>query len=127
VTIGSIHHINIRASSELIARLRQFYCEVVGLRQGWRPPFASRGYWLYAGEDPVLHLVEFDDERGTALPAGVVDHIAFHCAELEPVIARLRSHGIEFSLTQVPVLGDTQLLFRDPLEIGVELTVSKRV
>lgn len=122
MTIGSIHHVNIRARREDIARLRQFYCEIVGLRQGWRPPFASRGYWLYADEEPVLHLVESDD----AAPAGGVDHIAFHCAGLEPIIERLRNHGIEFSLTQVPVLGDTQLLFRDPLGIGVELTVSKR-
>jgi hypothetical protein len=40
------------------------------------------------------------------------------------MIERLRSRGIEFELTHVPSLGDQQLLIRDPLGIGVELTMS---
>jgi len=113
--------VNIRAPATDIAKLRDFYCEIVGLREGWRPPFESRGYWLYAGPHPVVHLVEGAGDAGKASGGGV-DHVAFRCSDLEPMIERLQKSGIDFSLTRVPTLGDQQLLFRDPLGIGVELT-----
>jgi catechol 2,3-dioxygenase-like lactoylglutathione lyase family enzyme len=121
VTIEAIHHVNIRAPATDIAKLRQFYCEIVGLREGWRPPFESRGHWLYAGVLPLVHLVE---AQGPAAPAsqGCVDHVAFRCSDLAPMIERLEKGGVEYQLTRVPTLGDQQLLFRDPLGIGVELT-----
>jgi catechol 2,3-dioxygenase-like lactoylglutathione lyase family enzyme len=118
VTIEAIHHVNIRAPATDIAKLRQFYCDIVGLREGWRPPFNSRGHWLYAGGQPIVHLVESDEAHG---PSRGVDHVAFLCADLAPMIERLRDRGIEFQLTEVQPLGQ-QLLFRDPLGIGVELT-----
>jgi hypothetical protein len=40
------------------------------------------------------------------------------------MIERLRNRGIEYQLSRVPSLGDEQLLFRDPLGIGVELTAA---
>ena len=119
MTIEAIHHVNIRAPATDIAKLKGFYCEIVGLRDGWRPPFNSRGHWLYAGSQPVVHLVEDDDASKTS---GGVDHVAFRCTDLAPMIERLRNNGIGFELSQVPCLGDQQLLFRDPLGIGVELT-----
>jgi catechol 2,3-dioxygenase-like lactoylglutathione lyase family enzyme len=123
VTIESIHHVNIRAPATDIAKLRQFYCEIVGLSEGWRPAFESRGHWLYAGPHPVVHLVEGDGDAGTTSGGGV-DHVAFRCSDLAPMIERLRNRRIKFTLTQVPSLGDQQLLFRDPLGIGVELNMS---
>jgi len=121
VTIEAIHHVNIRAPARDLAKLRQFYCEIVGLREGWRPPFESRGHWLYAGIHPVVHLVEGVGEAGS-VSSGPVDHVAFSCSDLEPVIARLRTRGIEFQLSRVPSLGNQQLQFHDPLGMGVELT-----
>jgi catechol 2,3-dioxygenase-like lactoylglutathione lyase family enzyme len=124
VTIEAIHHVNIRAPATDIAKLKQFYCEIVGLREGWRPPFKSRGSWLYAGTQPIVHLVEDERDADSNASKGCVDHVAFRCSDLAPMIERLRSSGIEFQLTQVPSLGRQQLLFRDPLGIGVELNVS---
>ena len=123
MTIEAIHHVNIRAPATDIVKLRQFYCEIVGLRDGWRPPFESRGHWLYAGPHPVVHLVEGDDAGGTPSGGGV-DHVAFRCSDLAPMIERLRNSGIGFELTRVPSLECQQLLFRDPLGIGVELTTA---
>jgi catechol 2,3-dioxygenase-like lactoylglutathione lyase family enzyme len=124
--IDAIHHVNIRAPAGDIAKLRQFYCDILGFREGWRPPFESRGHWLYAGTHPVLHLVEGDAGAATA-SAGIVDHVAFRCSDLAPVIEKLRGRGIEFRLMRVPSLGDQQLQFRDPLGLGVELNVGEQV
>jgi catechol 2,3-dioxygenase-like lactoylglutathione lyase family enzyme len=127
VTIEAIHHVNIRAPAKDIARLKQFYCEIVGLREGRRPPFTSQGHWLYAGEQPIVHLVAGGGEDGgPSTAARGVDHVAFRCADLAPMIERLRSRGIDFQLSEVQPLGQ-QLLFRDPLGIGVELTTSTGV
>lgn len=45
-----IDHINIRAPAGLLDEVREFYCAIFGLEEGFRPAFASQGYWLYAGE-----------------------------------------------------------------------------
>ena len=122
--IRSIDHVNIRAPADDIARLRQFYCDVVGLTDGWRPGFESRGHWLYAGTQPLVHLVEgeaagADDD--TKVRRGV-DHISFRSDDLDGFIERLRERGVEFRLSTVPTLNQRQLLIRDPLGGGVEIT-----
>ena len=44
--------------SDDIEATREFYCQVVGLRVGERPPLEFPGYWLYAGATPCLHIAE---------------------------------------------------------------------
>jgi catechol 2,3-dioxygenase-like lactoylglutathione lyase family enzyme len=52
-----LHHFNFHAPPELIARLRDFYVEVIGLEEGPMPGKASfPAYWLYLGDTPVVHL-----------------------------------------------------------------------
>jgi catechol 2,3-dioxygenase-like lactoylglutathione lyase family enzyme len=120
VSIRSIDHVNIRAPADDIARLRQFYCDVVGLTEGWRPAFESRGYWLYAGTRPLVHLVEAEAEV-TGVHGGV-DHISFRSDDLDGFVSRLRSRGVQFQMSLVPTLNQRQLLIRDPLGVGVEIT-----
>ena len=121
MSIEAIDHVNIRASAGDVAKLKRFYCDVVGLREGWRPGFESRGHWLYAGEKPVIHLVESADQSAVTR-AGGVDHLAFRCLSLELFKVRLQTLGIEYQLSRVPELGNEQLLFRDPVGIGVEIS-----
>ena len=114
---------NIRAPAADIARLKQFYCDVLGLAEGWRPPFESRGFWLYAGRHPLVHLVEGDSGQSAVAGPGI-DHIAFRCADLDLCMARLRERGLEYRVTQVPTLGQRQIVLRDPLGTGVEITAA---
>lgn len=120
MSIRAIDHVNIRAPADDIAKLRTFYCDVVGLSDGWRPPFESRGHWLYAGRHPIVHLVEGEAGQANASPAGV-NHVSFRSDDFEGFIERLRKRGIEFQVSRVPTLGHRQLLVRDPLGIGVEV------
>jgi hypothetical protein len=60
-----------------IESTRRFYCDVVGLRVGERPPLAFPGYWLYAGATPCLHIAE----RGP---------YSAHAAAMGPASRRLR-------------------------------------
>ena len=52
--ILGLDHYNLCAPRELLEELREFYTDTVGLTVGYRPPFDSAGYWLYAGEQAVL-------------------------------------------------------------------------
>jgi catechol-2,3-dioxygenase len=120
--VHAIDHVNIHANAALLAELKDFYEAALGLQAGRRPPFASRGHWLYAAGQPVLHLVEDEAvrdprQRGTA----DVDHVAFSCADLPAFEERLRARGIPFRRTTVPQTSVVQLFLQDPAGNGVEL------
>lgn len=120
--ILSIAHINLRVSPDQIREVRDFYCKVLGLTEGWRPPFASRGYWLYAADAPIVHLVETSADESAHSRAGAIDHVALQCSDYEGTIARLQECGVSFKTSRVPEVGDIQLMFKDPVGVGVELS-----
>ncbi|HWW61067.1 MAG TPA: VOC family protein [Thermoanaerobaculia bacterium] len=114
----AIDHINIAGPSDLIARCRTFYTEILGLIDGHRPPFRSRGFWLYAGDQPVVHLTE-NDRNGAQ--SGPFNHFAFACEGIDDAIARLEAHAIPFERDDVPATRQTQLFLKDPAGISLEL------
>ncbi|MFO1252522.1 MAG: diguanylate cyclase [Inhella sp.] len=115
-------HYNLRAEWSVLEQLRDFYVEVVGLQAGPRPPFASRGFWLYAGGQDVLHLSEArPGERREPHASGSFDHVAFRCRGLAACEQRLAGRGIAVRRSGVPGTGIVQLFLRDPVGNGVEL------
>jgi len=106
-------------------QLKAFYTEVVGLVDGFRPTSAKRGYWLYAGNHAVLHLVE--DEARKEWDSSCLDHIAFKCRGLAETRARLTDNGVDFRTAAISELNQTQLFFHDPVGIGVELNFDEVV
>ena len=123
MTVLRIDHINIAGSPDLIARCRDFYVDVLGLSDGHRPPFRSRGFWLYAGGAPVVHLTERTADA--AAHAGPFAHYAFACESLDAVTAKLKEHAIEFTIDHVPLTKQTQLFMRDPAGVPLELNFGR--
>jgi catechol-2,3-dioxygenase len=120
-------HYNLRAPRALLDELRDFYCEVVGLTVGHRPPFRSFGYWLYAGEHAVLHLSEAaPDENRPAQPAGTFDHAAFRCTDRAAYEGKLASRGIKYRVAVVPATQQLQIFLTDPAGNGVELNFANQ-
>ena len=120
--VTGFSHYNLRADRATLDALREFYVDLVGMRVGSRPPFASFGYWLYIGEQAVLHLSEArSHERRLPHANGTFDHVAFECVGLAQFEAHLRARGIAFRRTHVPLLDLWQLFFVDPAGNGVEL------
>jgi catechol-2,3-dioxygenase len=117
----ALNHYNIRAGQPLIGRVRDFYVDVIGLAEGWRPPFDFPGHWLYAGESAVLHLVETSAAQSTPPPAGTLDHVAFTCTGIAAFEQKLREHGLDYRKAGVPGTGLQQLFVQDPAGNGVEL------
>lgn len=120
--VHAFDHYNLRAARPVLEELRAFYCEVVGLTVGERPPLRRFGYWLYAGDKPVLHLSEADDAESRSRTAVTTfAHAAFNSTGRAEFVERLRARGIAFRTGHVPQLDLDQLFFHDPAGNGVEL------
>jgi catechol 2,3-dioxygenase-like lactoylglutathione lyase family enzyme len=106
--------------SDQLQATRNFYVEVLGLIEGPRPPFPVPGFWLYAGEQPVLHVVgvlKMPEPR-----RGVLDHMAFHARDLQTMCTHLTQHGVSFRIIRSPGVERTwQLFMQDPNGVEVEL------
>ena len=99
---------------------KRFFCELLGLREGDRPDFSSKGHWLYSGDQAIVHLSlseqHFPNER-----QGYFDHVAFQTSELPDLLQRLDSAGIIYSSNHVSQLGMTQVFLKSPSATGIEV------
>lgn len=120
--------------SKDLEKTRAFYCDVLGLRAGPRPPFDFAGLWIYAGDVACVHVAlrsSYDATARTAAnPAdpvdhgsGSVDHIAFAATDYDELVARFEQHGVRYRATRVPGKDLRQLFVFDPDGIQIEINV----
>ncbi len=132
-----LNHFSIRTLD--LPACQQFYCDVLGLAVGPRPPFPFPGLWLYAGDTAVyanaaVHIIGIDrsdpvglqqylgDRAETSLQGtGAVDHLAFFSTGLAAALVRMRKHGVPFRERTVPVLDLHQVFVDDPNGVVIEL------
>lgn len=115
-----LDHYNI-APRDLDTTVR-FYTEIIGLTNGYRPPFGVPGAWLYCGDRAVVHLLPLANAKDA--PTGRLDHIAFWATDLPGIVENLRRHDYPFQVRTIPSAGIHQLFVRDPDGIQVELSFS---
>ena len=116
--IRALDHVNIRTAD--FAATKAFLTDVLGLAEGWRPPFPFPGAWLYAGDKDVVHLVEVDrpaaDSAGSSL-----DHFAFDIADYDEALRRIEATGLAFRALTTPGTSVRQIFVRDPNGVTIEL------
>jgi glyoxylase I family protein len=123
MTVKRIDHFNIRASEPLVEELREFYCDLIGLSVGFRPPFDEPGYWLYAGDLAILHLsVAGDGEIPVSQVETTMNHVALECADQSVFEQLLADRGIRYESASVPGTTVRQLFLQDPAGNGIELS-----
>jgi catechol 2,3-dioxygenase-like lactoylglutathione lyase family enzyme len=133
----SLNHYSIRTAD--LEACESFYCGLLGLVVGPRPPFPFPGLWLYAGDTSVwgnaaVHIVGIDknDPEGlkqylgdrdvsTLQGTGVVDHVAFFATGLAGMLDKLRERGLPLRERTVPLLNLHQVFVDDPNGVVVEL------
>jgi catechol-2,3-dioxygenase len=122
MAIVGINHYNLRGSLKDLEGIRDWYRDTIGLEVGPRPPFGNRGYWLYAGTHPILHLSEEGPGESHPMPGrGTFDHVALACTDFDAMSARLKSLGIAHRTADVPLTHTRQIFLHDPAGNGVEL------
>ena len=123
--ICGINHYNLRATPEIIEKLKKFYIEIVGLKLGHRPPFKNGGYWLYANDKDVLHLsFSKNDITNELHVSSTFDHMAFTAENEMDHINVLKENNIDYIIREVPEIGNRQIFFKDPAGNGIELIFS---
>jgi catechol 2,3-dioxygenase-like lactoylglutathione lyase family enzyme len=121
MAITGINHINIELSAEQLPREIEFYQDVLGLKSGFRAKSKRDGAWLYAGNQPVIHLSV--SEMPLTTQNTNFNHVALACHGLASVVRDLNINGIEYSLEQRSLADKemTQIFFFDPVGIKIEL------
>lgn len=117
MAIAGMNHFTVLA--EDLEATRDFYIDLLGLEDGYRPPLGFPGAWLYSNGQAVLHII-----AGRPLPehrAGVLDHMAFSATNLAATVAKFKSRGIEYSLRRQNEANTWQLFCFDPNGAKVEL------
>jgi catechol 2,3-dioxygenase-like lactoylglutathione lyase family enzyme len=121
----SLNHFTIQVGD--LEATKRFYTEIVGLTVGDRPPLDFPGYWLYCGGVPTVHLIynRTGDKPIEGVPdTGRLDHIAFASTGLRDIRTKLQLHGIKYEERVLPRINMTQLFYRDPDGIAIEMNFS---
>ena len=126
--LQNLNHVLVLAND--LEETRDFYVDVLGLEDGYRPPFPFAGHWIYLGGRAVVHVAENrsylytrDQGRDGSADAdtGSIDHIAFEATGLREMIATLEKRGIDARHRRVPDLDLHQVFVRDPNGVLIEL------
>lgn len=119
--ILSINHIQLVADKDLVIQLKNFYCDVVGLAEGFRPTFERFGFWLYIGDKDVLHLITPKEGDGRSSKKSSFDHVAFKATNYEDILKKLKYLEISFEEKTIPGMRAHQIFLNDPAGNRVEL------
>ena len=120
--INGIDHYNLRSDEKMIEILKDFYINIVGLKLGHRPPFKSKGYWLYAGSKDILHLSSSKDNiKNLTNVNSTLDHVSFSANDKSFFLETLKKNNIIFKERYIPEINIEQLFFKDPAGNGIEL------
>ena len=123
---------------------RDWFVNNLGFRNGYHPEFGFPVYWLYIGEQDVVHIGKArhsehqdtylktptdqdgqDFSAAGALGSGRIDHLCFNCEGIEEFVDRLKSNGTVFNERKAHNSDLFQLFMREPINgIKIELNFS---
>ena len=122
-----LNHIQIRTSK--LDETRNFFVDVLGLTDVFRPMFPERGHWFYCdGDDaPFVHLTEDACEGSPRTVKGTtgtgVDHMALFGTDVDSMIASLESNDVEFEKVVAGGESMNQLYGHEPNGLKIELGI----
>ena len=132
MALEALDHYTIQCAD--MAATRDFYRDVLGLTDGFRPNLGFPGFWLYSGGAATVHLLgprkprEGIVVRGTTKKykdTGRFDHIAFAATDIAGVRKKLKAKKVKFRENVIPRTGGLQIFLYDPDGVGVELNFPK--
>ena len=115
-------HVNV--STQNLETSRKFYADILGLVDGYRPPFGRVGAWMYLHDQPIVHISTSRSPTPEAKKTDAFDHLALWTKDINQYRETLNQHGIKFVEFAVPENDQYQLFFKDPDGTEIELIFS---
>lgn len=113
MSILRLDHVNVVTVN--LDKMVAWYEAVLGLRQGPRPDFPFSGAWLYAGDAPVIHLVEDTGQTRKGSEAALkLEHFAFSATDASAFERTLAEYGDPFEKIEVKGADLVQFHVSDP-------------
>ncbi len=130
--LKTFEHVLILADD--LKKTKEFYVDLLGLKDGYRPDFPFPGHWLYLNEDDkaaCIHLAMRKQGDGqdyyigkkdnVKSGSGAIDHVAFNCEDIDGMKEMFDKKSIEYTHRKVPGFPLEQLFVDDPDGVKVEL------
>ncbi|MBL8313722.1 MAG: VOC family protein [Rubrivivax sp.] len=117
--LTALDHVTLLSTD--LQRTERFYCGLLGMRRGPRPAIQLRGFWLYVGNQPVLHVLQRKDEAGVG-SGPVIDHFAFAAEWRTGFEQRLEAAGQPYESRRLADSNTWQVFVFDPDGVRVELS-----
>jgi catechol 2,3-dioxygenase-like lactoylglutathione lyase family enzyme len=114
----NIDHVTLRTAD--LEQTRAFLEAVLDLKVGYRPAFSFPGYWLYEGDDPIVHLIPGED-RTVGRDAEAIDHAGFRLDDYDGTRTKLDALAIRYQTMDLADLNERRLFIRTPGGILLEL------
>ena len=132
MSLKTFEHVLILADD--LKKTKEFYVDLLGLKDGYRPDFPFPGHWLYLNEDDkaaCIHLAMrmqgdgqdyyIGKKDNVKSGSGAIDHVAFNCEDIEAMKNMFDNKSIEYTHRKVPGFPLEQLFVDDPDGVKVEL------
>jgi len=130
--LSHIEHFLVAADD--IEKTGEWYCRVLGMKEGPHPDFGFPVKWLYLGDVDIVHIgpsaknADANQKKylgrtsqDTGAGTGALDHIAFRATGLKQMMAHLKAQGIAFNERRAGGQALYQLFMLDPNGIKIEL------
>ena len=108
--LDRLDHVNVRTAN--LDAMVEWYCGILGMENGARPPFPFPGAWLYAGDQAAVHLIGVDAAPPDAGDLQI-EHFALSATGLAEFVERLEQTQVPYQAVRVPGLGILQINLHD--------------
>ena len=117
----TLHHVNVTTPPELEEASKNFYGEVLGLKQVPKPSTSRQsGAWYQIGANQLHLSVETE-------PTGPLSsrHVCYTVSDLKTMETKFREAGVEIIPDPRPAPGTPRFYVRDPAGNLLEITQAK--
>lgn len=98
-----LDHVNIRTTQ--LEAMIDWYTDILGLHNGFRPNSSSEGAWLYAGDSAIVHLVRMDKPEAVGSESSLkLEHFSLRASGLVDFESKLHEAEEKYERVELPAV-----------------------